>query len=106
MNDAVSPEGSVRASPLFINETNGGSATFHCTALGGPGNVFYWKKLSSDMVIANGTVLSLRSLTVSDSSDYQCLVVNEAGEDNFTITLNGKIITLSQMSTLVDSYIR
>ena len=79
----------MRATPLVVDETNGGSAAFHCTALGGPGNVIYWKKLSSDMIIANGTVLSLLDVTVSDSGDYQCLVVNEAGEDNFTVTLNG-----------------
>ena len=90
----VSPESSVQVSPTTINGNHSNNATFNCTALGGPGNLFSWIKLSSgNIVVFNNSELMLVGLMASDGGEYLCSVENQAGNDNSTITLNGKCIT-------------
>ena len=88
---AVSPVGSVRASPSVLNTTIGDSAMFTCTSLGGPANHLYWKKTSSDLIVSNSSVLSLLSLTAFDDGQYQCIASNMAGADTVTVTLYGTL---------------
>ena len=112
----VSPLSSVDATPinrtLSINDT----ATFTCTAQGGPGNMFRWIKgnftdtdLSAPLDVgeflynlSNITSDYFLSFTVSggaaDGGYYTCIVVNEAGYDTDNVTLYvSPVITLNPM---------
>ena len=87
------------ATPAAIFGADGGNAEFTCTALGGPGNIIHWKKLTNDMLVANSSRLSITDISVLGGGQYQCLVLNQAGNDTVTVTLNGtshKIIYYTQ----------
>ena len=86
---SVSPEGSIQADPTTINGNHSGNATFSCTAMGGPGNMFSWTNLKSNTVVVNGSELVVVDIIASDGGQYQCLAENLAGSDNTTVTLNG-----------------
>jgi len=86
---AVSPEGSVNATPQVINTERNTTVEFNCSALGGPGNNFTWIRMSDGAVVTSGSLLQIAVEDAFDGSDYQCLVVNEAGNDTAVITLNG-----------------
>ena len=87
----VSPKGSARVYPTSINGSHDSNVTFNCFAMGGPQNVFSWKKTGGDNIITNDAILTLTSITSTDGGEYQCSVRNRAGEDNITVTLNGNI---------------
>ena len=92
---AVSPEGGVWVNPTLINGSHGGNATFTCFALGGPQNVFSWKNLRSNSVIANDSELMIFDIMASDGGQYQCSAENPAGEDSINVTLNGNTCELN-----------
>ena len=95
---AVSPEGSVSATPQVINAERDTTVVFACSALGGPGNNFTWIRVSDSTVVARRSVLQIALEEAFDGSDYQCLVVNEAGSDTAAITLNGTYLLFSIMN--------
>ena len=90
MHLTVSPEGTVQSSPDPINGLPGGSASFNCSALGGPGNNFKWMRLRDGMIVGNESWLTLTDLDAFDGGQYQCSVENRAGNDTTTLTLNSE----------------
>ena len=85
----VSPEGSIEATPRVFNAERNATVNFTCTALGGPGNNFTWFRISDGAVVASEPVFQIAVEDAFVGSDYQCLVENEAGNDNAVVTLNG-----------------
>ena len=79
----VSPEGSI--SPLNIVVRLDDAATLECSALGGPGNLFLWRK--NGKIIGNDSVLNLESINASDGGTYTCIISNAAGNDSVFATL-------------------
>ena len=79
------------ASPGSFNGLPGGTATFQCFSLGGPGNNFTWTRESDGMVIGNQYTLSIVDLDAFDGSQYQCFVENRAGNDTTSVILYGKL---------------
>ena len=68
----------------------GGNATFTCTALGSPNNVFSWIRQSDNGVVVNGSELILLDIMASDGGEYLCFVENAGGVGIETVTLNGE----------------
>ena len=98
------------------------SATFTCTADGGPNNMFRWMKGndlsvlmnmpfnvadimdSLEYVVTNSSQLSITDTTgVDDGGVYTCIVINEAGYDTASITLYvSPVILLDPMDLFVE----
>ena len=87
---AVSPEGSVSASPSTSNVFVGGNETFTCSSSGGPSNVFTWIRLYDGEMVGNMPVLTVSVAGATNGGVYRCDVVNNAGNDSDTVTLNGE----------------
>ena len=85
---SVSPEGSISATPVVVNSADGDAVQFICSAQGGPDNQFTWRYLRTGETVASIQQLSLTS-DASMGGQYQCEVVNMAGSDTTTVTLNG-----------------
>ena len=97
----VSPLGSVVAAPGVQTVSYNGTATFNCTAEGGPNNTFYWVRgmpsfesdiiNSSDFdsldVVGTDPELTLSMSIGETGGQYTCVVFNDAGYDNDTVTL-------------------
>ena len=97
---AVSPEGSVNATPQVINAERNTTVEFTCSALGGPGNNFTWIRMSDRAVVTRGSVLQIAVEDAFDGSDYWCLTINDAGNDTDIVTLNGMcVLRLSIVTT-------
>ena len=85
----VSPKGSVIIS-LFGNVLTtsvNSTVTFRCSAQGGPNNMFQWSK--QGIVVYNGSQLELTMITGSDAGVYQCIVTNDAGSGDSSVSLIG-----------------
>ena len=91
---AVSPEGSVAATPSFINANRTQQAVFTCSGDGGPDNMFQWVLTRDGSITSNTPELSLAS-TAMIGGDYECTVSNQAGNESATVSLNGIIIVSS-----------
>ena len=63
----------------------GENITLTCISMGGPGNVYQWKK--DEVVFANDSVLTLTNSDASSGGSYTCTVSNLAGNDSATTTL-------------------
>ena len=87
---SVSPEGSVSASPSTSNVFVGGNETFTCSSMGGAGNVFTWIRLYDSEMVGNMSVLTVSVVGANNGGVYRCVVVNNAGNDSDTVTLNGE----------------
>ena len=85
---AVSPEGSVAATPSFINANRAQQAVFTCSGVGGPDNMFQWVLTRDGSITSNTPELSLTS-TAMIGGDYECTVSNQAGNESATVSLNG-----------------
>ena len=109
----VSPIASVDVIPMYHSSYRGDSSTFNCSAEGGPMNTFRWVKgivmtggldtsqlpLNVSMILDSLSYVQSKSneLNVTVGTDpmsaqmqggeYTCLVINEAGYDNSTVTL-------------------
>jgi len=57
--------------------------------------------VSDGVVVARGSVLQIAVEDAFDGSDYQCFVVNEAGNDTAVITLNGTCLLFSIVNVCV-----
>jgi len=57
--------------------------------------------VSDGVVVARGSVLQIAVEDAFDGSDYQCFVVNEAGNDTAAITLNGTCLLFSIVNVCV-----
>ena len=113
----MSPEGSVSATPISVTVNTRDSASFTCFHQGGPGNAIFWirnsdtpttinmtskhyKLLDYSIIILIITALSAVSITreavlnitsvnaTEDGGIYECVVINAAGSDTTTVTLN------------------
>ena len=107
----VSPLGSILVSPANATVDNGSSTTFTCAANGGPGNTIYWIRAStitSSSGLGSGNLQQLinvssdPTLTISsinatvDGGNYMCVVVNQAGQENASVTLYVRPLIVEQ----------
>ena len=104
----MSPSGSIMVDPVNDTVSYHASATFTCTADGGPNNIFRWIKgddisvldglipplnvndilVSLEDVVSNDYQLLLDNITGKDDGGiYTCIAINEAGYDTSSITL-------------------
>ena len=84
----MSPEGGVVIFPSGDILTNFSSTVnLICTTLGGPDNMFVWRK--EGMIVSNNSVLELTMITGSDGGIYECIVTNDAGYGIENITVFG-----------------
>ena len=58
-----------------------------CSALGGPNNMFEWRK--QGVIVSNSDVLELTMITGSDGGLYVCNVTNDAGSDRANTSVIG-----------------
>ena len=87
--------------PVSVSAMQHSNVTFSCTALGGPFNTFNWKKEGDDTIISSDAKLTLIDVQAFDGGEYSCSVANPAGEDNATVTLNGKCIYTTFVTTVL-----
>ena len=80
----------MEVTPTTVNGNLSGNATFNCSAMGGPQNIFSWTNTRSNTIVANRTELLLLDLMASDGGQYRCVVDNPAGRGQANVTLNGK----------------
>ena len=73
--------------PSVIDAERNTTEQFTCMALGGPGNIFTWTRLSDGQVLINNPVLEILVEDANDGSDFECLVENDAGMENEIATL-------------------
>ena len=85
----MSPEGSVITEPAAISIPAGENATFNCSGMGGPDNMYTWSRVGSEEVVQLGSELTIMSVEAADGGLYQCTVSNQAGSENSTSALNG-----------------
>ncbi len=103
----VSPLGSVEATPDNQTVAYNGTATFNCTAEGGPNNIFRWIRDTPSFqsniidfdnleVFSTEPELTLPLSTGTTGGYYSCVVFNDAGYDYDTVTLYVSPIILTQ----------
>ncbi len=63
---------------------------FSCSAMGGPGNMFSWRRLYDNTIVGNKYNLTVSVGGAADGGHYRCEVSNLAGNGSDTATLNGK----------------
>ncbi len=86
---AVSPESSVTITPNTSNNFQGDTQTFACSAIGGSGNMFSWRRLYDNTIVGNTSNLTVNVSGATDGGQYRCEVSNLAGSGFDTATLNG-----------------
>ena len=92
----VSPGDSAIITPDGVNVTvRNETYTLTCSAEGGPGNEFTWKKLDVDNneVLSENSDLILDGINGSYGGIYQCTVENMAGNSSADATVNGELNT-------------
>ena len=60
----------------------GDTATFECSSVGGPDNIYQWQFEGIEILGEKSDILSLSVMTVSVGGIYTCIVTNEAGNDS------------------------
>ena len=85
----VSPQGSVKISPINITTTFNLTVNITCSGEGGPNNVFEWSKQGTG-VISNNSVLEFQMITGTDGAVYECTVSNAAGNETRNVTVTSK----------------
>ena len=90
----VSPSGTIQVDPVVQTAKTGTVITFNCSAEGGPNNTYYWthdncgiNNLSRLDILSEKSTLTLESINGTDGGLYTCIVINEAGYGNSTVTL-------------------
>ena len=84
----MSPAGSLLIYPFGDILTNFSSTVnLTCLALGGPDNMFVWRR--QGMIVTNSSVLELTMITGSDGGVYECTVTNDAGYEMCNSTVFG-----------------
>ncbi len=78
--------------PNFTNNFQGDTQIFTCSAMGGPGNMFSWRRLYDNTIVGNTSNLIVNVGGATDGGQYRCEVSNLAGNDSSTATLNGEDI--------------
>ncbi len=76
--------------PNFTNNVQGDTQTFTCSAMGGPENMFSWRRLYDNTIVGNTSNLTVSVGGAADGGQYRCEVSNLAGTSTDTATLNGK----------------
>ena len=95
----VSPEGSVNVSiaPSGSLYDMGDNISLTCSALGGPDNTFQWQLNDVDLNGENDTVVDRYGITAdADGGVYTCVVVNAAGNDRDSTTVNVRPVITQQ----------
>ena len=82
---AVSPESSIKVSPLNMVSIQGNNITLICTAFGGPDNFFQWEMNGN--IIGNDSIREVMDIDASSGGSYTCTVSNAAGSDSASTTL-------------------
>ena len=85
LHTAVSPESSVKVSPLNMVYSQGSDITLICTSFGGPDNLFQWEKNGN--IIGNDSMLKVMDVDAFSGGVYTCTVSNAAGSDSASTTL-------------------
>ena len=83
----MSPADSVRVDFPTVLTSFKLTENIRCLALGGPNNMFEWRK--QGMVVSNSDVLELTMITGSDGGTYVCNVTNDAGSDSASASVIG-----------------
>ena len=88
----VSPQGSVKISPVKINTTVNSTVNVNCSGEGGPNNMFEWRKQGT--VVSNNSILEFPVVTGTDGAVYECTVSNAAGNETRNVTLTGMLLKI------------
>ncbi len=78
--------------PNTNNSFQGEFQTFTCSAMGGPGNMFSWRRLYDNVIVGNTSDLTVNVSGATDGGQYRCEVSNTAGNGSQVAILNGKDI--------------
>jgi len=73
-----------------------------CTSEGGPQLEYYWLFLED--VISNSSIIIIDGVNTSYIGNYTCIVTNDAGSDNDTITVYGKAL-VSHFASQLSPYL-
>ena len=93
----------VVVSPVTLTVSEGGTASFHCSASGNPEPAVAWRKLNSQSQITQSAVsrgkLELKKVTGKDSGAYQCSATNILGNSQEVVRLavNGEFWLFQSM---------
>ena len=86
----VSPQGSVKISPVKITTTVNSTVNVTCSGKGGPNNLYEWRKQGA--VVSSNSVLEFPMITGTDGAVYECTVSNAAGNETRNVTLTGMLL--------------
>jgi len=81
----VAPYDAIITEVVVIN-----MVTYTCYADGGPGNTYEWLRLRNSLVVSSIQELILDNTDPLDGGDYQCTIINDAGDTIVMTTLNGE----------------
>ena len=82
--------------------SKGDRLILNCTSEGGPQLEYYWLFLED--VISNSSMIIINSVNTSHIGNYTCIVTNDAGSDNDTITVYGKS-SVSHLASHLSPYL-
>ena len=94
----VSPEGSATAKPVTSNNQVGDVIALSCEGLGGPNNDFNWTRASDNGEVGNHSTAIISIDSSTEGGIYYCNVSNAAGSESVIVTINGKLIYISNTS--------
>ena len=72
--------------------SEGDQLQLNCLSEGGPELEFTWILPSSTNDAINTDTLIIANVTTSDGGDYTCNVTNDAGSENYTITVYSELL--------------
>ena len=72
--------------------SQGDQLQLNCSSEGGPQLEYTWIFSGSIITNANSNILTIDNITTSNGGNYTCNVTNNAGSDNNTITVYGKLL--------------
>ncbi|XP_064385915.1 uncharacterized protein LOC135334596 isoform X5 [Halichondria panicea] len=98
----LSPETSVSITPSMSRTVQGDTQKFTCSAMGGPGNIFSWRRLYDNKIVGDMSNLAVNVSGATDGGQYKCEVTNIAGSDSDNTTVYvGPIINTPPLSVNV-----
>ena len=68
----------------------GEQLVLNCQSDGGPELQYAWMFNSNE--ITNTSTLTINNVNTSNGGEYTCIVTNDAGSDNDTVTVDSKLV--------------